>query len=301
VATPALASLAVDLLFGEPPTALHPTIAMGHWLGACQRRRRATSRVGQLLEGTFAVAGGVVLTTIAAGAVQPVLRVAPRDVRSQLLGAALKPALSLRALLAAARRVEQLLERNRLADARRSLARDLVSRDTSHLSRTEIAGAAIESVAENLSDGLIGPFIAFRLAGLPAAYAYRMINTADAMLGYHTEELEWFGKAAAISDDLVNLIPARVTAALIAIAAPIGGGSVRAATRVALRDAGNTTSPNAGWPMAAMAGALGVRLTKRGHYALNAGARAPRPSDIDRCCVIAMAAGGLAAVLADAL
>lgn len=301
MAGPAVTSLVVDLLFGEPPTALHPTVAMGGWLTERKRRRRATSPAAELLEGLFAVGSGVAITAVAAAVAERAVRVSPDALQSRLRGVALKPALSLRALLAAGRRVQHLLEQNQLVGARRSLARDLVSRDTSRLSRSEVAGAAIESVAENLSDGLVGPLVAFRAGGLPAAYAYRMINTADAMLGYRTPELEWFGKAAAISDDVVNLVPARLSAALISLAAPIGGGSTRAAIRVSRRDAANTASPNAGWPMAAMAGALGVRLTKRGHYALNVHARRPTPRDIDRCCVIAGAAGGLAAILADVL
>ena len=296
-----MTSLAVDLMFGEPPAAYHPTVGMGRWLGGCRRRRRATSDLGALAEGAIAVVGGAVIAGGVAALADGALRLAPRDARSMLRGAALKPALSVRALLAAGRRVQQLLEARRLDDARRALARDLVSRDTGRLSAAEVAGAAIESVAENLSDGFVGPLMAFRLGGLSGAYVYRLINTADAMFGYRTRELEWFGKPAAVADDVVNLVPARATALLIATAAPLGGGSTRSAVRIARRDARRTSSPNAGWPMAAMAGALGVRLTKRAHYALNDDAREPRARDIGRCCAIAAAASCLAATLADAL
>jgi adenosylcobinamide-phosphate synthase len=254
-----------------------------------------------LIEGAIAVAGGVALAGGAAALADAGLARAPRTARPRLRGLALKPALSVRALLEAGRRIQRLLEARRLDQAREALGRDLVSRDTRRLSSAEVAGAAIESVAENLSDGAVGPLLAFRLAGLSGAYVYRLINTADAMFGYHTRELEWFGKPAAVADDIVNLVPARLTALLIVTAAPIGSGSPRRAAHVAWRDARRTASPNAGWPMAAMAGALGVRLTKRGQYELNGNAPDPCARDIGRCCAIAAAAAGLAAVLVDAL
>ena len=138
---------------------------------------------------------------------------------------ALKPALSLAPLIEAATDVQRALQRGHLIEARRLLGWHLVSRNTNDLSPAEVAGAAIESVAENLSDSVVAPLIAFRVGGLAGAYAYRMLNTADAMLGYHTPELEWFGKAAARADDIVNLLPSRVTAGLICCTARIGRGS----------------------------------------------------------------------------
>jgi adenosylcobinamide-phosphate synthase len=126
-----------------------------------------------------------------------------------------------------------------------------------------------------------------------------MINTADAMLGYRTPELEWFGKTSARIDDVANIAPARLAAILICCTARAGHGSSRNALSVSLRDGRNTPSPNAGWPMAAMAGALGVRLTKRGQYTLNEYGRAPNANDIKRSCKIALASASLAAMLAD--
>lgn len=299
--TPAVTSLAADLMLGEPPTAWHPTVAMGHWIGACRRRRRSSHAIGAMAEGAATIASGLLLTAAAASAVECLVERTPIDHRATLEGLALKPSLSINALLRAARRVQRLLAMDRLDAARRALGRDLVSRETRDLSASEVVGATIESVAENLSDSFVAPLIAFRLGGLRGAYLYRFINTADAMLGYRTPELEWFGKAAARLDDAANLIPARVSALLIAIAAPLGGGSSRRAMRVAFADARRTASPNAGWPMAAMAGALNIRLTKRGHYALHSRARPPLPTDIGRCCSIVLVASGLAAAAMDAL
>jgi adenosylcobinamide-phosphate synthase len=297
----AIAALVTDILAGEPPDTLHPTVWMGRWIAAGRTRRRSSNPLPSLAEGALIVGGGIAAASIGAWLVSSAIREAPRRARRVLRGLALKPALSLRPLVEAATEVQQLLERHRLEDARRVLAWHLVSRDTRALFPSEVAGAAIESVAENLSDSFVAPLLAFRIGGLGAAYGYRLINTADAMLGYRTDELEWFGKGAARADDLANLVPSRVTAALICGTAFVAGGSSRNASRVAMRDARRTPSPNAGWPMAAMAGALGVRLTKRGVYSLNASGRRARPSDIGRSCRIATAAASLAALAADLL
>lgn len=292
---PAVA-LAADLLWGEPPSRVHPTVWMGRWIRAAREKRRSRGLLASLLEGGAAVALGAALAAGAARAAERGMGHLPAPLRPLAAGAALKPALSLRALLEAGAEVERALLRGDLPAARRLLAWHLVSRDTSALDAAEVAGAAIESLAENLNDGLLAPLLAFRAGGLPAAYAYRFLNTADAMLGYRSAELEWFGKAAARLDDGAGWLPARLSALLVALAAPLGGGDPGGALRAAFRDARSTASPNAGWPMAAMAGALGVRLTKRGAYALNAAGRDPGPADLRRARRIVAGAGVLAAL-----
>ncbi len=297
----AMGALVADFVAGEPPASVHPTVWMGRWI-ASGRRRRLSSQADNrpsLLEGAVLVGGGIVLTMLGARMVARSIDRMPRRTRGPMRALALKPALSLRPLIEAAGEVQEQLENNYLDGARRTLALHLVSRDTSNLFPSEVAGAAIESVAENLSDSVIAPLLAYRVGGLTAAYAYRMINTADAMLGYRTPELEWFGKAAARADDVVNLIPSRVTAALICACAVAGDGSPIDAADVALADGGRTPSPNAGWPMAAMAGALGVKLTKRDAYALNTKGRRAKPADIGRACRIVLAASSIAALLVD--
>lgn len=293
----ALSALFADFLLGEPPAAIHPTVWMGRWIAAGRSRRTSRTPLASSIEGALLIAGGVAIAGGLAMLVDSVLTRSPA--RSVLTGLALKPALSLAPLITAAGEVQSALERNNLPEARRLLGWHLVSRDTRGLTAPEVAGAAIESVAENLGDSVIAPLLAFRLGGLSAAYAYRMINTADAMLGYHTTELEWFGKPAARVDDVVNIAPARIAAALICAAAPICGGSARAAVSTAFREAGRTSSPNAGWPMAAMAGALGVHLSKRNNYSLNEQGRAARPADVGRACRIVLAASIAAAVAVD--
>lgn len=297
--TDAINALIVDLVAGEPPNIAHPTVWMGKLISGGRLRRKSRRNSASFAEGALVVGAGIAATAVAATFLNRALRRTPRSMRATFNGLALKPALSLRPLIVAARQVQYALEDGQLERARQLLARHLVSRDTTQLTEDEVAGAAIESVAENLSDSVVAPLLAYRAGGLTAAYAYRFINTADAMLGYRTPELEWFGKAAARTDDVVNFIPARITAALICATARTANGSSRHAFRVASRDAARTDSPNAGWPMAAMAGALDVTLTKRDQYVLNARGYTATPHDIARCCRIALTVSALAATLVD--
>jgi adenosylcobinamide-phosphate synthase len=137
-------------------------------------------------------------------------------------------------------------------------------------------------VSENVTDSFIGPWLAFALFGLPGAVAYRAINTLDSMIGYHGK-YEYLGKASARLDDLVNLVPARLTALLLVFSsALLPGQRAASAWRIMWRDHARTESPNAGWTMSGMAGALGVELEKVGHYRLGDRTRPLEPKDISR-------------------
>lgn len=295
----ALTALAVDAAAGEPPSRLHPVVWMGSLLRAGRRGSRRRSPLEAFAEGAALLAAGGALAWGAAALADRVVSRGPASAVAR--GAALKPALALRGLLSASVEVEQALRGGDLPEARRLLAWHLVSRDTAELTGDEVAGAVIASLAENLSDAVVAPLLAFRAGGLPAAYLHRWINTADAVLGYRTPELEWFGKAAARADDLANWIPARVTALCIATAAAMLSLDGRAAARTALRDARLTPSPNGGWPMAAAAGALGLRLEKRGVYTLNPAGRGAEPDDIARCRRLMVAGAALAVALVEAV
>ena len=203
---------------------------------------------------------------------------------------ALKSTLSLRDLARAARSVAAALERGDLDDARGQLGFHLVSRPTATLDAGQVASGAIESMAENLTDALVAPVVFFLLFGLPGALAYRALNTADTMLGYREGALEYFGKVAARLDDLANLMPARLAALGIVAAA-----GVRAPTAwsTMARDHARTASPNAGWTMSAMAGALGVTLEKPSTYRLGQG-HAPDAADVERSIRLMTRAAGLA-------
>ena len=188
---------------------------------------------------------------------------------------------SLRGLASAARGVAAALARGDLPAARAAVGRDLASRPTAALDAGQLASATIESVAENLTDAFLAPACFFLAFGLPGAAVYRAVNTADAMFGYRAGTLERFGKVAARLDDLLNWIPARLAGwSLVAGAALVGESAARAAS-VMRRDRDRTASPNSGWTMAAMAGALGLTLEKPGAYRLGDGPR-PAVADIRR-------------------
>jgi len=206
------------------------------------------------------------------------IRLLPFWLAALCLALVLKPFFSVRALLKAGQEIRQALEQADLAEAQHLLAWNLVSRDTSELKPCEVAGAAISSLAENVTDSIVAPLVCFALFGLPGAAVYRFVNTADAILGYRTPELEYFGKAAAWLDDALNYIPSRLSAVLILLA--LASGRWRAAWRSLRSDAQLTPSPNGGITMAAAAGGLGVRLEKRDVYVLNPLGNNPRPEDL---------------------
>ena len=184
----------------------------------------------------------------------------------------LKPLLALRMLLGEVAAVEQALTQN-IESGRARLAL-IVSRDTAQLDSSEVRESALESLAENLSDSVIAPLFWFAVFGLPGAAVYRFANTADAMWGYRGR-WEWAGKFAARADDLLNLLPARITAVGLLLAGP----NRMALLRRLPQEAARTTSPNSGWPMGALALSLNVRLRKPRVYALNANGSAPSAQD----------------------
>jgi len=204
--------------------------------------------------------------------------------------------LSLRDLVGAAREVAADLGRGDLPAARRAVGYHLVSRPTEELGEAQVVSATVESVAENLTDSLVAPALFFLAGGLAGAAVYRVINTADAMFGYHRGALEYFGKGAARLDDLLNLIPARIAGLSLVAGAALAGESARGALTILRRDRRRTASPNAGWPMAAMAGALGVSLEKPGAYRLGADAP-PLVGDIERSVRVLGAGAGVSLLL----
>lgn len=279
----AVVALFIDHLFGEPPVRWHPVVWMGHALGWAGKRvapLAAEAPVGRdgraFWHGTLhwlVLSAGVVLT---ATGLQWALYQLPVWLAAVGLGLCLKPLLAWRMLRTEVLAVEAALGQS-LAAGRERLGW-LVSRDVTSLSEAQVRESAIESLAENLSDSVVAPLFWFVLAGLPGAALYRFANTADAMWGYRTvrggRQWEWAGKWAARADDVLNWLPARLTGCVLALWA--GGRVLRALPA----QAALPPSPNSGWPMAAMALALGVRLGKPGVYTLNAAGHQPVASDV---------------------
>lgn len=289
-------AVAIDVALGDPPTRAHPVGLVG--LAARTLRRRAPSDGDDRRRYGLRVA--VALPLVSALAAMTITRLAGR--RSRVAGlcvevSLLSTTMSLRALLRRAAEVRVALEAGDLARAQEIAGRHLVSRDTSELDAGGVAAATIESVAENLSDGVLAPWLAFAAGGLPAAAAYRAANTLDALWGYRDGDLAELGRAAARLDDALNLAPARLTALALLAAATVlrpEGYDPAGAFAVWRADARATESPNAGHPMAAMAGALGVALEKQGAYTLGAGLPGPAAGDIGRAVRLASAAAVIA-------
>jgi len=207
-----------------------------------------------------------------------------------IIGAALlKSTFSLKELRAVALRVKELLLREKLDEACFELC-SLVSRDTRGLPQPLVISATVESVAENTGDSFVAPLFYFLLFGIPGAIAYRVVNTLDAMVGYH-EKYEYLGKFASKLDDVLNFIPARLTALLLVLASFLSGRSGRTSWQVAISEHSKTESPNAGWTMAAVAGALDVQLEKVGHYRLGEADAPLTPETIDAALKLMRIAG----------
>jgi adenosylcobinamide-phosphate synthase len=296
-ATVALA-LAIDLALGEYPARLHPVVWMGSAISLLERAAPAAGRARQLAWGALAAIAVPGISAAAAWALLSATRkLGWAGVPLEAL--ALKATFALRALGEAGLRVGDALREGDLPRARDGL-RSLCSRDPSRLGPPELAAGAVESLAENASDGFVAPLCWFALLGLPGAFAYRAVNTLDARVGYHGR-FEWLGKPAARLDDVLNLVPARLTALLLLAAGPLAGGDLRRGAGVLRRDGGATESPNAGRPMAAMAGLLGVALEKPGHYRLGGGGGPPCAGSIGSAWRIVRAAALLGAALAIAV
>lgn len=276
-------ALVLDAAFGEPKwlwdRAPHPAVVMGRavgWLDARLNRGAQARAMGVIALG---------LLVMGAGAVGIIL--AELGWVFEVLGAAIL--LAHRSLLDHVRAVALGL-RTSVADGRAAVAM-IVGRDVETLDRAGVARAAIESGAENFSDGVVAPAFWFLVAGLPGILIYKVVNTADSMVGYRTPRHEAFGWASARLDDVLNWVPARLTAGLIA--AVHGRLFDRGYWARVRRDAGLHRSPNAGWPEAALAPVLDVALAGPRIYHGNRedfpfvhpeGRRDPGPEDIDAAC-----------------
>ncbi len=270
-------AMVLDALLGEPKWLWdrlpHPAVVMGRGVGALERRLNTRTRANGVVT--------VCILVVVAACLGLVLMALPGWGAEVILGAML---LAQKSLVQHVQAVGDAL-RLSLGDARRAVAM-IVGRDVSALDEAGVARSAIESAAENLSDGVIAPVFWFAVAGLPGLLVYKVVNTADSMIGYRTERYENFGWAAAKLDDVLNWVPARITALLIWALGP-----VRAPLRAIAADAALHRSPNAGWPEAAIAPGLGVALSGPRSYegvmqdfpwVYAAGRKDAGPDDIDQ-------------------
>jgi adenosylcobinamide-phosphate synthase len=284
-----LLALLLDIKLGDPPNYIHPLILMGRFLSFGRNKvfgnRQLTTR-NQFWFGVLWTVTGISLFSFPFQYLKkrryqrrhtpPLKRLFKLPVATLFHAVLLKLVFAYRGLRRAVIDIGSALDANNLPEARRLLSWHLVSRDTGELSAEEVAAATIESLAENITDSVTAPLLAYAVGGLPAAWAYRFVNTADAMWGYRTEEFEYLGKLPARLDDVLNWLPARLTGWLLVVAAWLSpDANSRHAARTMLTQYHQTASPNAGWTMSAMAGALGLTLTKRNTYELIGGQRDP--------------------------
>jgi adenosylcobinamide-phosphate synthase len=271
-----LLAFAMDILFGEPPAAVHPVVWMGRSIKylkdlPVQNRSVLGILIVVVMTGASLLAG--ILIMLGASLI-------PETAALLVMAYFLKSTFSLRMLLTTSRSIMDRMHSGNINEAQEALMA-LVSRDTAQLDEHQVASAVIESISENFVDGILSPILFYFILGLPGALAYKAVNTLDSMVGYRNKEFIELGRPSARLDDMLNWIPARLSLLLIGAAALITGSS-KGALIICLRDNNLTPSPNSGWPMAAAAGALGVKLEKPGHYVLGKEFRKPEAVDIER-------------------
>ena len=257
----------LDWIIGDPQWVPHPVRLIGSIIttGETILRRLVKNKYGEFIAGsllTIVVVAGTYLASFYLLKAITALRPFAGNIVVVYLAAT---TMATRNLIDEARSVYRALQSHNLDEARNRVGR-IVGRDTGRMDHSEVIRATIETLAESASDGIIAPMFYLAIGGVPAALAYKAINTLDSMIGHKNEKYEYFGKFAARLDDLASFIPARLTAALIVIASFLCRKDYCGAIRIWFRDAAKHASPNAGRPEAAMAGALGVRLGGLNYY-----------------------------------
>ena len=271
-------ALAIDLVIGEYPYPLHPVVWMGKVISWELKLAPRKGNKARFVYGAFIVCFTIALFGIPIYFLLLYLRGLSPIAYVVVAALLLKSTLSLRELHRVAGSVQLLLARGDVEKARRETGY-LVSRDTRQLKRRALTSAVVEMTAESLTDAVVAPLFYWLLLGVPGAIAYRVVNTFDARIGYHGR-YEHLGRFAARLDDVLNYIPARISGLVLVAAAYLKRTNGGSAWRIMRRDRGKTESPNAGWTMAAVAGALGVRLEKPGCYRLGDAEKPLLPSSI---------------------
>ncbi len=271
----AASALGLDLALGDPRSRFHPTAWIGAviaWITPLVRHQsRAVERIGGVFIVGITVA--IVLTILAAlylaisALASGWAAIAASIIAGSLL---LKSTIAIRGMERHALAVADSLDRGSLDSARASLSM-IVKRDTKDLDRNHVISGVLESIGENTVDGITGPLFYFAVFGIPGALVYRVVNTADSMIGYKSDIFRDVGWFAARCDTLLNLVPSRLTGLVMILSVRIMGGDWRASYNIMIRDAKKTPSANAGYPMAALAGAIGARFEKADHYRLGDG------------------------------
>ena len=268
-------AILLDFKFGDPKNKYHPTA----WIGTLIAKLTPMAKNKHPVIEKF---GGVCVVTIASGLVILPLFVLNNGIAlisidylsliaSVIVGGLLlKTTIAIRGMEKHAKSVIESLDEDNLDLARIHLSM-IVKRNTKNLDKNHVLSGVLESISENTVDGITGPLFYYSIFGLPGAFVYRAINTADSMIGYRTDIFKNIGWFAATCDSILNYIPSRLTGITMIISAAILQNNWKESYKIMIRDAKKTESPNAGYPMAALAGALETKFEKINHYKLGDG------------------------------
>ena len=268
-------ALLLDFLIGDPKTKYHPTAWIGKLIAVLVPFSRNNSPKKELFGGILIVFTVVIIVSTLLVALDFGISLLTIDIVSLVVSIVvgsilLKTTIAIKGMQEHALSVVDALEKDDLDSARNHLSM-IVKRNTKHLDKNHISSAVLESVSENTVDGITGPLFYYAIFGLPGAFVYRAINTIDSMIGYKTSlfrNIGWFG---ANCDTILNYIPSRLTGLVMILSALILGYNWKESFYIMKRDGRKLESPNAGFPIAALAGALGTKLEKINYYAVGDG------------------------------
>ena len=261
-AVTALTAFVIDMLIGDPRSKFHPVVLIGNLISLLEKLLYNVndSNIKKLIKGGILTTGVIAINYLIGLAIVYLVRTVDLELIGILIEAlTLSFMISPRSLAGAGKEIFNLLISDDIKEARRKVGW-IVGRDTDKLEEPEIVRATVETIAENTVDGIISPIFFFVIGGLPLAIAYRAANTMDSMLGYKNDKYLYFGRVSARLDDVLNYIPARLTALLFIASAIILRLDYNNAIAMMKRDAGKHPSPNGGYAEATVAGALNIRL-----------------------------------------
>jgi adenosylcobinamide-phosphate synthase len=268
-------AILLDLTFGDPKNRYHPTAWIGNLIGIITTRMKNENYILEKFGGIFIVLIPVCISVIVLSSLNFSIDLISVESLSILISiisgiVLFKMTIAIKGMEKHALAVLDSIQKNNLDQARTNLSM-IVKRNTKNLDKNHILSGTLESLSENIVDGITGPMFYFAIFGLPGAFVYRIINTVDSMVGYKTQmfkNLGWFG---ANCDNILNYIPSRLTGLTIVLGSMLLGHDWKNCYEIFKRDGKKTDSPNAGYPMAAFAGALGTKFEKLEHYSLGTG------------------------------
>ena len=268
-------AILLDLTFGDPKNRYHPTAWIGNLIGIITTRMKNENYILEKFGGIFIVLIPVCISVIVLSSLNFSIDLISVESLSILISiisgiVLFKMTIAIKGMEKHALAVLDSIQKNNLDQARTNLSM-IVKRNTKNLDKNHILSGTLESLSENIVDGITGPMFYFAIFGLPGAFVYRIINTVDSMVGYKTQmfkNLGWFG---ANCDNILNYIPSRLTGLTIVFGSMLLGHDWKNCYEIFKRDGKKTDSPNAGYPMAAFAGALGTKFEKLEHYSLGTG------------------------------